>query len=91
MVVYLFLLGIPPRLPIFLLYLYKKPLILLIRGYAMLRAWRCGMLDEDMVQFSVTVTLDGKSIDDIAQAIYGVLKHEHEVAFVDVMDNGGWE
>jgi hypothetical protein len=42
----------------------------------MLRAWRCGMLDEDMVQFSVTVTLDGKPIDDIAQAIYNSLKHE---------------
>lgn len=39
-----------------------------------------------MVEFSVVVSLDGKSIEEISQAIYNVLKNDHEVAHIEVAD-----
>ena len=43
-------------------------------------------MDEKLVEFSVIVSLDGHSIEDISQAIYNTLKGTHEVAFIDVME-----
>lgn len=44
------------------------------------------MSSGEYIEFSVVVSLDGRSIDEVSQAIYNALKDEHDVANIEVVD-----